>query len=59
MRNAFSLTDALRDQTRSRWVRLRTLTMLRWLAIFGQTLAVFTAVRFFSVELPLLLCLPQ
>lgn len=57
MPHTFSLSDALRDQTRGRWVRLRTLTTLRWLAVFGQTLAVLVAVQFFQVDLPVLLCM--
>ncbi|MGB0410644.1 MAG: sensor histidine kinase RegB [Pikeienuella sp.] len=57
MPNAFSLTDALRDQTRGRWVRLRTLTTLRWLAVLGQTLAVVAASQLFQVDLPILPCL--
>lgn len=56
MSHAFSLADALRDQTRGRWVRLRTLTTLRWLAVIGQSLAVAVAVQLFQVDLPLMLC---
>lgn len=57
MPNSLSIADALRDQTRGRWVRLRTLTTLRWLAVVGQTLAVLVAVQFFRVDLPVLLCM--
>ncbi|MCL4135202.1 UNVERIFIED_CONTAM: hypothetical protein GTU68_020880 [Idotea baltica] len=41
---------------RSEWVRLRTLIILRWLAIAGQTLAVVVAVFFLDLSLNLGLC---
>lgn len=48
--------DMLRGGARARWVRLRTLTTLRWLAALGQALAVIAAVQLFSIELPVELC---
>jgi two-component system, sensor histidine kinase RegB len=41
---------------RTDWVRLRTLIMLRWMAIAGQLLAIVVADRFFGLQLPLGLC---
>ncbi len=42
--------------TRSDWVRLRTLILLRWLAIAGQLAAITVADRVFGMILPLGLC---
>ena len=42
--------------TRSDWLRLRTLIMLRWLAIGGQTLAILAATRLLHIDLRLDLC---
>ena len=42
--------------TRSNWVRLRTLILLRWMAIGGQLTAITVADRFYGVDLPLGLC---
>ncbi len=42
--------------TRSDWVRLRTLILLRWLAIGGQLAAITVADRTFGLQLPLGLC---
>ena len=41
---------------RSNWVRLRTLIVLRWFAIFGQLVAITVAQRLFSLDLNLGLC---
>ena len=44
------------EETRSNWVRLRTLTVLRWMAVFGP-IAVLTMVqRYFGLNLELGLC---
>jgi two-component system sensor histidine kinase RegB len=42
--------------TRSNWVRLRTLILLRWMAIGGQLAAITVADRVYGVALPLGLC---
>ncbi|MCL4186059.1 MAG: ActS/PrrB/RegB family redox-sensitive histidine kinase [Rhodobacteraceae bacterium] len=42
--------------TRSDWIRLRTLILLRWLAIGGQLLAITLAHRRYGLDLPLGLC---
>ncbi|MDJ0825188.1 MAG: ActS/PrrB/RegB family redox-sensitive histidine kinase [Rhodobacter sp.] len=44
------------QQTRSNWVRLRTLIVLRWIAIVGQLAAITAAQRFFDLSLELGLC---
>lgn len=41
---------------RSNWVRLRTLIVLRWIAIFGQLAALTAAQRLFDLELNIGLC---
>lgn len=43
-------------QHRSNWVPLRTLIVLRWIAIFGQLAAITVAQRMFSLDLNLGLC---
>lgn len=49
------LWPASRD-TRNSWVRVRTLILLRWLAIAGQIIAILAADHLFSVSLPTGLC---
>jgi len=44
------------EMSRSHWVRLRTLIVLRWVAIAGQVVALETARRYFGFELPVGLC---
>lgn len=44
------------EDTRSNWVRLRTLIVLRWMAIAGQLAAITVAVQFFGLRLNLGLC---
>lgn len=44
------------NQHRSNWVRLRTLIVLRWIAIFGQLIAITVAQRMFALELNIGLC---
>ncbi|MBU9697889.1 ActS/PrrB/RegB family redox-sensitive histidine kinase [Rhodobacteraceae bacterium HSP-20] len=46
----------LSRDTRSDWVRLRTLIVLRWMAITGQLAAITVADRAYGIELPLGLC---
>ncbi len=46
----------LNRDTRSDWVRLRTLILLRWLAIGGQLAAILAADLVFQVRLPIGLC---
>jgi len=43
-------------ETRSNWVRLRTLILLRWAAITGQIAAITLAQRFFGFSIELGLC---
>ena len=44
------------SRRRGHWVRLRTLMVLRWIAICGQLIAITTASRVFEVQLDLGLC---
>ena len=46
----------LMEGHRSNWVRLRTLIVLRWIAIAGQLVAITVAQRFFNLSLELGLC---
>lgn len=46
----------LATDARSAWMRLRTLMVLRWLAIAGQSVTVLIAVVVLDVELPRLAC---
>lgn len=39
------------EESRSNWVRMRTLVLLRWVAILGQTTAVFFAIYVFNVQI--------
>jgi two-component system sensor histidine kinase RegB len=41
---------------RSNWVRLRTLIVLRWIAVSGQLVAITIALRLFDLELEIGLC---
>jgi two-component system, sensor histidine kinase RegB len=41
---------------RSDWVRLRTLILLRWMAIAGQIAAITVADRYYQIQLPFGLC---
>ncbi|MEL6576237.1 MAG: ActS/PrrB/RegB family redox-sensitive histidine kinase [Pseudomonadota bacterium] len=43
-------------RARGDWVRLRTLLLLRWIAVIGQSGAVLTAVLAMDYQLPLPLC---
>src|SRR5690625_3893367 len=43
-------------RARSGWVRLRTLVVLRWIAIGGQVIAVLIATFWLGFDLPLGLC---
>lgn len=45
-----------RGQERSSWIRLRTLILLRWVAIFGQITAITVAQQYYHVQLELGLC---
>ncbi|WP_170404691.1 sensor histidine kinase RegB [Ruegeria arenilitoris] len=45
-----------RSQERSSWIRLRTLILLRWVAIFGQFTAITVAQQYFQVQLEMALC---
>ena len=50
-------TNLFTKEARSDWIRLRTLVILRWLAIAGQTGAVIAAVYYLELAIPLRACL--
>ncbi|MFY0595125.1 MAG: ActS/PrrB/RegB family redox-sensitive histidine kinase [Cognatishimia sp.] len=43
--------DLISDHRRSNWIRLRTITMVRWIAIVGQITALIVADQYFQLEL--------
>ena len=45
----------LGDRTRANWIRLRTMIVLRWVAIAGQLIAITVAQRLFGLQLELCL----
>lgn len=49
-------TNLLSGQQRSNWIRLRTLILLRWVAIVGQLTALTLAQRMYGLQLELGLC---
>ena len=51
-----SNTSLWRGQERSSWIRLRTLILLRWVAIVGQITAITVAQHTYHVQLELGLC---
>ncbi|WP_171175144.1 sensor histidine kinase RegB [Ruegeria sp. HKCCD8929] len=51
-----SNTNLWHRQERSGWIRLRTLILLRWVAIIGQITAITVAQRMYNVQLDLGLC---
>jgi len=42
--------------SRSHWIRLRTLVVLRWIAITGQLVTITVAQTVFELQLPLVMC---
>lgn len=48
--------DLLTGQRRSSWIRLRTMILLRWVAIVGQLIALTVAQRVYGLQLDLGLC---
>lgn len=49
---AISGLELSQDRARSNWVRLRTLVVLRWVAIFGQIAALIVAALVFDLRIP-------
>lgn len=49
-------TDIFNHPLRANWIRLRTLIVLRWVAIAGQSIAVATASLFYQLQLEIGLC---
>ena len=54
-RDIFTQSDDFRTEQND-WLRLRTLILLRWTAIFGQLAALAVATQYFALQLPLGLC---
>ena len=50
-------TNLYAREARSDWIRLRTLIILRWLAIGGQITALFCAVYYLDIVVPIRLCM--
>jgi two-component system, sensor histidine kinase RegB len=46
----------LLETQRSNWVRLRTLVILRWFAVVGQSIAIVFAYSYFELQIPIGLC---
>uniref|UniRef100_UPI00356456F9 ActS/PrrB/RegB family redox-sensitive histidine kinase n=1 Tax=Sulfitobacter sp. TaxID=1903071 RepID=UPI00356456F9 len=46
----------LGERTRANWIRLRTMIVLRWVAIAGQLTAITVADRIYGLQLELALC---
>ena len=55
--NPFASSGLIRRDASSNWVRLRTLTLLRWIAIAGQSAAILFADVWLALALPLGACL--
>ena len=49
--------DVLKGRDRGNWIKLRTITLLRWAAIVGQLTAIIVAQEFLGLALELSLCL--
>ena len=49
-------TKPLGERTRANWIRLRTMIVLRWVAIAGQLTAITVADRIYGLQLELALC---
>ena len=45
------------QQPRSNWMRLRTLTQLRWMTVIGQTIALYVSVFILHIDLPIIACI--
>lgn len=48
--------DLFAGHRRSNWIRLRTITTVRWIAVFGQVTALLVAHQFFDLQLNYGLC---
>lgn len=49
--------DVLKGRDRGNWIKLRTITLLRWGAISGQIVAILVAQELFNLDLEIGLCL--
>ncbi|UZD90738.1 sensor histidine kinase RegB [Cognatishimia activa] len=48
--------DLISEERRGNWIRLRTITTVRWIAIAGQMIALIVADRYFGLDLNYALC---
>lgn len=48
--------NLISEESRGNWIRLRTIIMVRWIAIAGQTAALVAAYALFSIDLEYGLC---
>ncbi|MEO0486754.1 MAG: ActS/PrrB/RegB family redox-sensitive histidine kinase [Pseudomonadota bacterium] len=48
--------ELARPEARANWIRLRTLVVLRWVAIVGQLAALTIAQRLYNLQLEIVLC---
>lgn len=51
-----TMISPLRGSLRGNWIRLRTMTAVRWMAIVGQLTAITVAQRLYNLQLELGLC---
>ncbi|MDA7826678.1 sensor histidine kinase, partial [Rhodobacteraceae bacterium] len=50
-------TDMIVNHPRSSWIRMRTMILIRWMAIFGQSIALFASIRVFDLMINIPLCM--
>ena len=51
-----SISEIAPPAIRANWIRLRTLVVLRWVAVAGQLTAVTVAQRLYNLQLEIILC---
>ncbi len=50
-------TDMIVNHPRSSWIRIRTMILIRWMAIFGQSIALFASILIFDLMINIPLCM--
>lgn len=53
----YDSTDLMTKTMRSSWIRIRTMILVRWIAIFGQLTALFVSVQIFDLVIEVSWCL--
>ena len=56
MAQLFNLQAGIGTQNPGNWVRLRTLIVIRWVAIIGQVSAIIAAMRLFDLQIDIGMC---